>query len=157
DITFGHRAEESVSERMHADIGVAVADERLRVRNADAAKDHRVARTESMHVVAGSHALRAERSLRPKPQELVGARDLLCRSELAIGFGAFDQDDVEAVPLPDTGVVGEAAAVFRRGAMRGEDRFVTEALRRLRAPQIFTGKSACGTLASSHGQSIGDR
>ena len=83
--------------------------------------------------------MRAERALRPKSQELVGARDVLGRGELAIGFRAFDQRDVETVPLSDAGIVGEGGAVFRRGAVRGKDRIEAEALRRLRAPQVIAG------------------
>jgi hypothetical protein len=77
DIAVGYRAKQSVGQRMHADIGVAVADELLVVRDAHAAQDHRIARTEGMHVVASGHALRAKRALCPKPQELVGVRDVL--------------------------------------------------------------------------------
>jgi len=51
--------------------------------------------------------------------------------------------------LSDAGVVGESATVFRRGAMGGKDRIEAEALRRLRAPQIFAGKSPCRAPASS--------
>jgi hypothetical protein len=57
--------------------------------------------------------------------------------------------------LSDAGVVGESATVFRRGAMGGKDRIEAEALRRLRAPQIFAGKSPCRAPASSHRQGIG--
>src|SRR5262245_3635208 len=142
DIAVGDRAEQSVGQRMHADIGVTVAHKFLLMRDAHAAQDHRVARTEGMHVVAGSYALRAESAQCPKPHELIGARDVFCRSELAISFRAFDQRDVETVPLSDAGIVCESGAVFRRSAMRGKDRIETEALRGLRAPQVIAGEGA---------------
>ena len=37
DIAVGYCAKQSVGERMHADIGIAVADERLLMRNEHAA------------------------------------------------------------------------------------------------------------------------
>ena len=73
DIAVGDGAEQSVGQRMHADIGVAMTDEFLLVRNAHAAQDDRVARPEGMHVVAGGHALRAEPGRRPNAR-LIGAR-----------------------------------------------------------------------------------
>ncbi len=110
-----------------------------------------------MHVIAGSHALRAEPGRRPKPQELIGARDVLCRSELAIGFRAFDQRDVETVPLSDAGIVGEGGAVFRRSAMGGKDRIEAEALRRLCAPHSIAGERPSRAASGRPQQGIGHR
>jgi hypothetical protein len=135
DVTVCDRAEQCIGKRVHADIGVAMTDQRLVMRDAHAAQDHRIAWTERMHVVAGGDALRAERLLRAQPKQLVRARDVFRRRELAVRFGAFDERDVETEPLRDAGVVRECRArVFRCGAMRCEDRIEAEALRRLRAP-----------------------
>ena len=67
DIAVGDGAEQSVGQRVHADIGIAVADQLSVMRNAHTAQHHRVAGPEGMHVVAGSHALRADRLLGAKP------------------------------------------------------------------------------------------
>ena len=79
------------------------------MRNADAAQHHRVARTEGMHVVAGGNAHRAGAAPRSSRNSSSALAHVLRRGELAIGFRAFDQRDVEAEPFGDAGIVGELA------------------------------------------------
>ena len=108
-----------------------------------------------MHVVTGRHALHAKRAFRAKSQQLIGARDVFSRRELAVCFRAFDQSNVETEPLRDAGIVGEGrACLLRRGAMRGEDRIEAEALRRLRAPKLLARQRAGHATILRHCQSV---
>ena len=139
DIAVGDRAEQSVGQRMQADIGIAVADELLLMRNEHAAQNHRIARPEGMHVVAGGDADRARRA--PAERGFSSSSALAMSSaevSLRLSFRAFDQGDIETVPFGNAGIVGERRTrLLRRGAMGGEDRIEVETLRGLCAPQLI--------------------
>ena len=61
DVAVGERAEDRVGERMQRDVGVGMAGERVRVRDAHAAERDMVAGAERVHVDAGAGAHVAER------------------------------------------------------------------------------------------------
>ena len=66
DIALGDGAEQRVGQRMQAHIGIAMADQLLGMRDADAAQDHRIAGAEGMHVIARGNADRG--GCRPRRQ-----------------------------------------------------------------------------------------
>ena len=67
------------------------------------------------------------------PELAIRLRDVGGGGELAVDLGALDDRDAHAAPFRDGGIVGEVEpALGGGGAMRGEDRLESEALRRLR-------------------------
>ncbi len=83
------------------------------MRDLHAAQDHRIARSEAMHVVAGRDTDVAGRTRALASQHLVGHAQILRRGELPVLLRAFDQGDVEPEPFGDPGVVGELAPALR--------------------------------------------
>ena len=127
------------------------------MRDAHAAQDHRIARTEGMHVVARGDADRAGGARRLVPQQLVSHAQILRRGELSVSLSAFDQRHIEAEPFGDAGIVGELAPdIARSCAMSGEDRIEAEALRRLRAPELIALDRSGDTALACAFQRVGD-
>jgi hypothetical protein len=118
----------SIDEGMEADVAVGMSEEALYVRHAHAADHHMVARTESVHVIAGAGPDIAEQACKARlfADEVFGSR------QFHVGNIAFKGRDRQSHPLGKRRVVREIIALVARGsAVRVQDRIEAEHLRRL--------------------------
>ena len=135
DVALGQRAEDRVGQRVHADVGVGMADQAAVERDGDAAEHHPVARAEGVHVeaVAGADVHRSLRRSASRPREVGGGGDLEVR------LVARDHAHRKPGGAGHRGVVGRLAGV---GAVGREDRGEAEALRGLRPPEALARRPA---------------
>ena len=71
DIAHGQRAIDRIGQRMHADIGIGMADQPAIMVDADAAQPDVIARPGGMHVKAVAHA-----DIHGVPQNAFGPREI---------------------------------------------------------------------------------
>ena len=118
DVAFAQRAVDRVGEGVERSVGVGVALELCRVRDAHAAQPDGVAGLERMDVEAGAgagfHGLASQQAL--------GALEIFGMGELDVARRALGEGDRDACPLGDGGVVGELGWLGGRAAVGVEDR-----------------------------------
>ena len=132
DVALGQRAVERVGERVQADVGVGMAAERCRMRDANAAQPYVVAGREGVNV----EALADPRLARARREPRLGCAQILHGGHLDVGGVAFEHISRRAGPFGDRDVVGEVADPGGGGApMRRENEREAEGLRRLHGPQ----------------------
>ena len=119
DIAIGDRAENRVGDRMAQHIGVGMADERLIVRNLDAAEPDVIAGTEGMDVIALAH-VGTSSSVRASLASATAISS--AHRDLHIVRLAFENINRMSRPFRDRRVVGQALAPASRApcdALRG--------------------------------------
>ena len=92
DVSVGKRAENRVGDGVEADIGVGMAGKRPLMRDLDAAKRHRAAIREGMHIKAAADA---DVGKGGAAQAFVGGHQILIGGQLDVLRVALDQVDVE--------------------------------------------------------------
>ncbi len=150
DVARADRAQDRVGQRVQPDIGVGMADEAGIMRDLDPADHDAVARAEGMGVepLADPHIAEidiAEIDIgragvgragvdRMGGDQPFGGSEIRGRRHFQIVLAAGDQQRHQPRRFGDRRIIGQLPP--DGGAMGGEDRIETEALRRLRAPQL---------------------
>ena len=140
------------------DIGIAMADQLLVMRNGDAAQDHRIARRRrhARHSLSDAHG--------PAAREPAGcsSSSAILRSSAVVSLRLSSAPSTKATSRPNHSAtpassVKLARGLLYRGAMGGEDRLELETLRRLRPPQLIAlGGADHSTLRAIHFKRVGD-
>jgi hypothetical protein len=111
DIAVGERAEDGVDQGMQHHVGVGMARQSARMRDAHAAEHHVIAVAELVYVEAEARAHVAQ------GRELgrLGAGEIVVGSELHVCGLAFEGRHFEAGPFGERGIVGEVRTAGGKG------------------------------------------
>ena len=133
DVALGERAEHRVDQRMQSDVGIRVAGDPARMRNAYAAEHDVIALDKGVHVEAVPGAHVGER----RHAQGFGADEIVAGGQLHVAGLALEHGDALSGPFGKRGIVGEILAARGRGAaVRVEQHREGEGLRRLHHAQI---------------------
>ena len=156
DVALGERAEHRVDQRMQGNVGIRVAGDPARMRNAHAAEHDVIALDKGVHVEAVPGAHVGER----RHAQGFGADEIVAGGQLHVAGLALEHGDALSGPFGERSIVGEILAARGRGAAVGvEQHRKGEGLRGLHHAQVgaVDGRDdPAGAVDLLHGVGDGD-